>query len=83
VIGDPALRSAEGAAILAQQVAREANILAFNDVFLLLGALAVATALWGFAIRYSIWRRGEVSPVILLQQKMMQAQAAASEQGAS
>lgn len=83
VIGDPALRSAEGAAILAQQVAREANILAFNDVFLLLGVLAVATALWGFAIRYSIWRRGEVSPVILLRQKMMQAQAAASEQGAS
>ncbi|MFC3443366.1 MFS transporter [Sphingobium rhizovicinum] len=76
VIGDPALRSAEGAAILAQQVAREANILAFNDVFLLIGGLAVLTALWGFAIRYSIRRRGEISPVILLQQKMMQAQAA-------
>ncbi|QGP81199.1 MFS transporter [Sphingobium sp. CAP-1] len=76
VIGDPALRSAEGAAILAQQVAREANILAFNDVFLLIGGLAVLTALWGYAIRYSIRRRGEISPVILLQQKMMQAQAA-------
>ncbi|WP_298401082.1 MFS transporter [Sphingobium sp.] len=76
VIGDPALRSAEGAAILAQQVTREANILAFNDVFLLIGALAVLTALWGYAIRYSIRRRGEISPVILLQQKMMQAQAA-------
>ena len=76
VIGDPALRSAEGAAILGQQVAREANILAYNDVFLLLGVLAVLTALWGFAIRYSIRRRGEISPVILLQQKMAQAQAA-------
>ncbi|WP_242123753.1 MFS transporter [Sphingobium sp. Sx8-8] len=76
VVGDPALRGAEGAAILAQQVAREANILAFNDVFLLLGGLAVLTALWGFAIRWSIRRRGEISPVILLQQKMMAQQAA-------
>jgi MFS family permease len=81
VIGDPALRSAEGAAILGQQVAREANILAYNDVFLLLGVLAVLTALWGFAIRYSIRRRGEISPVILLQQKMMQAQAAQQAAG--
>jgi MFS family permease len=75
-IGDQTLRGAAGAATLARQVAREANILAFNDVFLLVGVLAVLTALWGFAIRWSIWRREEVSPVILLQQKMMQAMAA-------
>ncbi|CAN5454306.1 MFS transporter [soil metagenome] len=80
-IGDQTLRGAAGAATLARQVAREANILAFNDVFLLIAALAVLTALWGFAIRWSIWRRGEVSPVILLQQKMqaMAAQQAAPE----
>lgn len=76
VVGDPALRGAEGAALLAQQVTREAHILAYNDVFMLVGVLAVLTALWGFAIRWSIRRRGEVSPVIELQQKMMQAQAA-------
>jgi MFS family permease len=84
VVGDPVLRGAEGAAILAQQVSREANILAFNDVFMLVGVLAVLTALWGFAIRYSIRRRGEISPVVLLQRRMMQAQAAqsaGSEQG--
>ena len=75
-IQDQALRSAAGAGTLAQQVAREANILAFNDVFLLVGVLAVLTALWGFAIRWSIWRRGEISPVVQLQ-KMMQAAAEA------
>lgn len=79
-IGDPVLRSAEGAAILAQQVTREANILAFNDVFLLLGVLAVLTAIWGIAIRISIRRRGEMSPVILLQRKMQEQAALAAAQ---
>jgi len=68
VIGDPALRGSEGAALLAQQVTREANILAYNDVFLLVGVLAVAALLWGLATHWGIRRRGEVSPVILLQQ---------------
>jgi MFS family permease len=77
--GDPALRGAAGGALVAQQVAREANILAFNDVFLLVGALAVLTELWGLAIRWSIWRRREPSPVILLQQKMAQAAQAAAQ----
>lgn len=78
--GDPVLRNATGVASLSQQVAREANILAFNDVFLLIGVLAVLTLLWGFAIRISIIRRGEVSPVIQLQQKMQQAAQAAQGQ---
>jgi MFS family permease len=70
VVGDPVLRGAEGTLLLAQQVAREANILAFNDVFLLVGMLAVLACLWGLAIRWSIWRRGEESPVVQLQRKM-------------
>ena len=56
-------------------IAREANILAYNDVFLLVGVLAVFVALWGYAIRWSIRRRGEQSPIILLQQAMQKAQA--------
>ncbi len=68
VIGDPVLRSAEGAALLAQQVSREANILAYNDVFLLLGVLSCLALLWGLAIHWGIRRRREVSPVILLQE---------------
>jgi len=46
VLGDPALRQAEGGVLLAQQVTREANILAYNDVFLLIAVLAALTALW-------------------------------------
>lgn len=76
VVGDPTLRNAQGAALLSQQVSREANILAFNDLFLLVGVLAILMALWGFLIRWSIRRRGEASPVVLLQQRM-QAQAQA------
>jgi MFS family permease len=74
VVGDPVLRTAEGAALLAQQASREANILAFNDVFLLVGIMASLAFLWSLSIRFRIWRRGELSPVILLQRKMQQAQ---------
>ncbi len=80
VVGDPTLRSAQGTAILAQQVAREANILAYNDVFLLVGVLAILVAIWGFAIRWSIRRRGEKSPVVLLLQAMQKAQAQQAQQ---
>ncbi len=46
VVSDPTLRSAEGAAILAQQVTREANVLAFNDIFLVIFVLACLTLVW-------------------------------------
>ncbi len=78
VIGDPTLTNAEGAALLARTVSREANVLAFNDVFLLIGVLAILTFLWSLSIRASIRRRGETSPVIQLQQRS-QAAAAAEE----
>jgi len=74
VVGDPALRNAEGAALLAQQVTREANILAYNDVFLLIGILAVLATIWGLWINWAMRQRGEISPLIQLQQA---AQAAA------
>jgi hypothetical protein len=46
VQGDPALRQAQGAGLLAQQVTREANILAFNDVFMVIAVLAGLALLW-------------------------------------
>ena len=73
-IGDPVLRHAEGAALLSRQVTREANILAYNDVFLLVGVLAILMTIWGFMISRSVRRRNEPSPVILLVQRL-QAQA--------
>jgi len=44
VVGDPALRGAEGGALLGQAMGREAAVLAFNDVFGLLAWLAGGTA---------------------------------------
>ncbi len=44
--GDPVLRQAQGAGLLAQQVTREANILAFNDMFLLIAILSGLAFAW-------------------------------------
>lgn len=41
---DPALLKAEGVALLAQQVTREANVLAHNDAFFVIALLAIAAA---------------------------------------
>lgn len=46
VITDPALQSATGTATLAQTATREANVRAFDDVFLLVGLLAVIDLAW-------------------------------------
>jgi MFS family permease len=59
VLGDPMLRQAQGAALLAQQVSREANILAYNDVFIVIAALAAAAFVW-MGARWLVFRiRGE------------------------
>ena len=55
VIGDPRLRSAEGAALLSQATTREATVLAYDDVFRLVAALAAATTLY---LLFILWRRG-------------------------
>ncbi|MEQ5843949.1 MFS transporter [Paraburkholderia acidicola] len=62
-----------GVAPLSQRVIREANVLAYNDVFLLVGVLASVTVVWGVVIQWLIWRRREVSPLVLLQQRIMKA----------
>lgn len=81
VIADPVLRSAEGAVLLARQVAQEANILAYNDVFLLIGFLACLLFIWGVSIEVRMRQRGEISPILLLAQRMMAATAARSKEG--
>jgi MFS family permease len=43
VVGDPAFRAAEGGALLSQAATREANVLAYNDVFRLVAILAALT----------------------------------------
>ena len=56
-VTDPGRQVAQGGALLAQAAAREATILAFNDVFRFVALLAVATALFGlcFVLR-DLWR---------------------------
>jgi MFS family permease len=57
IIADPNLRSADGAALLSQQVTREANVLAYNDVCQLIAALATAISLYfAVLIVYRKWR---------------------------
>lgn len=79
VIVDPALRGAEGAALLSLQVTREANILAFNDVFMLIGILACLAFIWGIGIQFRMWRLGERSPIVQLAEAMQAAAAAATQ----
>jgi MFS family permease len=62
VLADPALRQAEGPALLTQQVTREANILAFNDVFTLIGCIALVALAW-MGGRWLTFRRRRVSPL--------------------
>jgi MFS family permease len=81
VVADPLLRNAEGGALLARQVAREANILAFNDVFLVIGILSSLMFLWGVSIELRMRRRGETAPTALLAQKMAAMAATKPSQG--
>lgn len=82
VVGDPTLRTAEGAALLGQRVTREANILAYNDVFLVIAVLAFLLVLWGVQIELNMRRRGEVSPILRFAKAAM-AQIAAAKKGQS
>lgn len=61
-VSDPSLRQAEGGLLLSQQVTREANILAFNDVFMLVGILATVSCVY-LAVRWFSYRRQGVTPL--------------------
>lgn len=51
-LADPTLRAAEAQALLASQITREANVLAYDDVFLAFAAIAAATLVW-MAVYYA------------------------------
>jgi len=46
IIADPELRTQVGMRVLANAATREANVLAYNDVFMLIGVIAVLTMIW-------------------------------------
>ena len=62
VINDPVQRQTQGVAVLGQQVAREANILAFNDVFLVIGILAAIVFIW-LAVRWAMLKYRGINPL--------------------
>ncbi len=65
VVGDPALRSAQGVASLGAAATREANILAYNDVFLMVTVVALLTLAWMLG-RY-LWSICVICPPNLFQ----------------
>ena len=83
VIADPTLRAGEGAALFNQRVTREANVLAYNDVFLVIFVLAILLFLWGVWIEFNMRRRGEISPIVRFAQAVMAQLAAAKKEGQS
>ncbi|MDT3239098.1 MFS transporter [Pseudomonas amygdali pv. morsprunorum] len=46
VIADPSLRNTQGMRAMATAATREANVLAYNDVFMLIALIAVLTMIW-------------------------------------
>ena len=80
VITDPTLRTAEGAALLGQRATQQANVLAYNDVFMVIGVAAFLLFLWGVAIELRMRRRGEISPIVQFGQALA-AQLAAAKSG--
>jgi MFS family permease len=58
-LADPSARTRQGISVLTQTAAREANILAYNDVFLLISIIATLLAAWIFG--RSLWLK-YVSP---------------------
>jgi hypothetical protein len=63
-VSDPGQQLAQGGALLAQAQAREATILAFNDVFSFVALLALATAffvLW--LVLRDLWRARRHAPI--------------------
>jgi energy-converting hydrogenase Eha subunit E len=46
IISDPSLRNLQGIRSLAAAATREANVLAYNDVFMLIAVIAVLTMIW-------------------------------------
>ena len=61
---DPRLRQAQSAAQLSQAATREANVLAFNDVFRLIGMLSIGVFGWTLyrTLRIAQQNRNSASP---------------------
>ncbi|OON62059.1 MFS transporter [Massilia sp. KIM] len=60
LLADPEARTRQGLAALQASATREANILAYNDVFFVIAILAAASAAWIFL--HALWLRYQTPP---------------------
>lgn len=60
-ITDPALRSAQGVRALGSAASREANVLAYNDVFMAIAVIALLTMAWMLVHRLQLLRRDRLA----------------------
>ncbi|POP79044.1 MFS transporter [Pseudomonas syringae] len=63
VIADPSLRNSQGIRAMATAATREANVLAYNDVFMLIALIAVLTVIWISA--RVLWLKMTTQPLAL------------------
>ncbi|RXT87634.1 MFS transporter [Pseudomonas syringae] len=63
VLADPSLRNSQGIRAMATAATREANVLAYNDVFMLIALIAVLTMIWISA--RVLWLRMTTQPLAL------------------
>ncbi|OUM08348.1 MFS transporter [Pseudomonas syringae] len=63
VITDPSLRNTQGMRAMATAATREANVLAYNDVFMLIALIAVLTMIWISA--RVLWLKMTTQPLAL------------------
>lgn len=65
LVNDPGQLAAQGVAQLGRALAREANILAYQDVFRLISVAGVCIALYVVGVSlYTAWRRAAASPSV-------------------
>ncbi|WP_312836925.1 MFS transporter [Pantoea sp.] len=81
LVGDPALRSAQSTGQLQTVATLQANVLAYNDTYLLTAGLALATLMWVLwrlsRQRYLNWRQARHN---LAEQRMIATSASTTEQ---
>ncbi|WP_345782414.1 MFS transporter [Lysobacter stagni] len=63
-IADPALRNAQGVRALGAAASREANVLAYNDVFMAIAAIALLTMVWMLIHRVQLLRRDRLAAAV-------------------
>ncbi|MDZ5602699.1 MFS transporter [Pseudomonas sp. RP23018S] len=61
-LADPGLRTEIGTRLLANAATREANVLAYNDVFMLIGGIALLTMAWIFLRSLWVWYSARRTP---------------------